>query len=239
MADKSDPSRKPPRTNSAVRLSRSCAHRCGSASYAPDYHAAVSGYLSGATLAARFPGAGTDGQYWIRSGIAGFAPDAAQHFFMPERFTDSFGDVTTLEYDPLDFFVASMTDSLGNTSRVERFDFRVLSPGEMRDINGNLSGAFFDVLGLPTAMAVKGKGAEGDSLTEFDDVLANPDTSDLAAFFGQADLDETQAREWLADASGRHVYYFGETRNADGTITWGAHPARRRSSTPTAWAMWW
>ncbi len=183
-----------------------------------------SGYLSGAALAARFPGSATDGQFWIRSGIAGFAPDAAQHFFQPERFTDPFGHVATVEYDGRDLFVASTTDALGNTTRVERFDFRVLSPVEMRDVNGNLSEVFFDVLGLPAAMAVKGKGTEGDSLTGFDDGLANPETPELAGFFEQVGFDDALARTWLADASARHVYYLGETRDADGSVTWGVHP---------------
>ena len=42
---------------------------------------ASSGYLSGAKLVTRFasvPAAELTGQYWIRSGIAGFANDAAQ-----------------------------------------------------------------------------------------------------------------------------------------------------------------
>ena len=150
----------------------------------------VSGYLSGADLAGalRFPAAEPAGQYWIRSGIAGFAPDAAQHFYLPERYTDPFGNVTTLEYDPLDLFVASSTDALGNTTRVTRFDFRVLAPREMQDINDNLSEVFFDVLGLPAAMAVKGKGNEGDNLAGFDDALANPELADLTAFFTDASL---------------------------------------------------
>jgi RHS repeat-associated protein len=182
-----------------------------------------SGYLSGAALAAAF--AGTDGQYWIRSGIAGFAPDAALHFYLPERFSDAFGHVTVVEYDPLDLFLSSSSDALGNTTRVMRFDYRVLAASEMRDMNGNLSEVFFDVLGLPTAMAAKGKGHEGDSLAGFDDALANPETSDLEAFFDQSDLDEIQTRAWLAGASARHVYYFGEQRDAEGVIAWGVHPA--------------
>ena len=190
--------------------------------------ASVSGYLSGAKLVARFaqiPATELAGQHWIRSGIAGFAPDAAQHFYLPERYTDPFGNVTTLEYDPRDLFIASSTDAMTNTTRVTQFDFRVLAPREMQDINDNRSEVFFDVLGLPTAMAVKGKGNEGDNLTGFTDVLANPALADLAKFFDQADLDEAQARTWLGNATARHVYYFGETRNADGSITWGSHPA--------------
>ncbi len=61
--------------------------------------AKISGYLNGTTLATRFQDLNTTGQYWMRSGIAGFAPDAAQHFYLPERYTDPFDNVTTLEYD--------------------------------------------------------------------------------------------------------------------------------------------
>lgn len=186
----------------------------------------VSGYLGGASLATRFAGIDTTGQHWIRSGIAGFAPDAAQHFYLPERYTDPFGNVTSVEYDPRDLFVTSSTDALGNTTRVKQFDFRVLAPREVQDINDNLSEVYFDVLGLPTAMALKGKGNEGDSLAGYDDSLANPPLADLSSFFVTGQLfDESQARTWLDQATARHLYYFGETRNADGSITWGTHPS--------------
>ncbi len=185
----------------------------------------VSGYLSGALLAARFAGIDTTGQHWIRSGIAGFAPDAPQHFYLPERYTDPFGNVTTVEYDSRDLFVASSTDALGNTTRVRQFDFRALAPRELQDINDNLSEVYFDVLGLPTAMALKGKGNEGDSLTGFNDTLANPAIGELVSFFvANPIFNESQARTWLGQTTARHLYYLGETRNPDGSITWGAHP---------------
>jgi RHS repeat-associated protein len=187
--------------------------------------ASKSGYLSGATLDQRFPGTETEGQFWIRSGIAGFAPDAAQHFYLPEKYTDPFGNVTTVQYDRLDLFVASTTDALGNTSNVIRFDFRVLAPSEMEDINDNLSEVLFDTLGMPTAMAVKGKGDEGDNLVGFDDDLINPDPDKLSQFFTDATFDENSARDWLSNATARHVYYFGETVDQSGTITWGVHPS--------------
>src|SRR5262249_19638324 len=185
----------------------------------------ISGYLSGTLLSARFPGTDTVGQYWIRSGIAGFASDAAQHFFLPEDYTDPFGNVTTLKYDSLDLFVESSTDALGSTTLVTRFDFRVLAPREMEDINNNLSEVFFDALGLPTAMAVKGKGGEGDNVVGFDDTLANPALADLTAFFNSPAYDGATARLWLGNATARHVYYHGETLNADGSVSWGTHPS--------------
>lgn len=192
--------------------------------------ATVSGYLSGTTLANRFQDLDTAGQYWIRSGIAGFAPNAGQHFYLPKRYTDPFGNTTTLEYDSRDLFIASSADAMINTTRITQFDFRVLAPQEMQDINDNLSEAFFDILGLPAAVVVKGKGTEGDNLAGFDDVLANPAQGQLTAFF-TADLpyDAAQARVWLGNATARHVYYFGEVEEtlADGmlAIQWGMHPA--------------
>ncbi len=188
----------------------------------------ISGYLSGTQLTDRFvtiPTAELTGQYWIRSGIAGFAPDAAQHFYLPERYTDPFDNSTTLNYDPHDLFLKSITDAMGNITAVTQFDFRVLAPREMQDSNDNLSEVYFDILGLPAAMAVKGKGSEGDNLTDFTDTLANPDLDSLATFFAQADLDQSQSRTWLGNATARHLYHFGETRNADGTTSWSTHPA--------------
>jgi len=193
---------------------------------------AISGYLSGAKLATRFtsiPATELTGQYWIRSGIAGFANDAAQHFYLPERYTDPFDNVTTLEYDPRDLFIMSSTDMMTNTTRVIHFDFRVLAPREIQDINNNLSEVYFDVLGMPTVMAVKGKGNEGDNLIGITDTLANPTTAELAKFFNQPDLDQAQSHIWLGNATARHLYYFGETEEKllDGTIAirWGQHPA--------------
>jgi RHS repeat-associated protein len=195
---------------------------------------ASGGYLSGAKLVTRFasiPVTELTGQYWIRSGIAGFAPDAGQHFYLPECYTDAFNNLTRLEYDPRDLFVASSTDPMGNVTRVTKtdsgkynFDYRVLAPRKIQDINDNLSETFFDVLGLPAAMAVKGKGSEGDNFTGFTDALANPELSQLTAFFVEKPYDVAQARDWLGNTTARHVYYFGETIK-DGKIIWATHPA--------------
>ena len=74
-----------------------------------------SGYLSGDELADRFENEVTAEQYWIRSGIAGFADDAAEHFFLPEEYTDPFGNTSTLVFDKRDLFIASSTDPLGKS----------------------------------------------------------------------------------------------------------------------------
>ena len=186
----------------------------------------VGGYRRGDTLFTDNPvsTAPLDQQYWISSGVAGLEPDAAEHFFLPERYTDPFGNVTRLEFDPLDLFVRSSTDALLNTSVVERFDYRVLAPLELLDANGNRTEVVFDALGMVVATATKGKqtsnGWEGDNLGGFDEALINPPTADVVAFCTANAQDDVRARDWLGNASARFVYHFGERTDVTGKIVW-------------------
>lgn len=182
----------------------------------------ISGYQSGSDLTEKL-GTDTSGQYWMRSGIAGFAADAKEHFYLPERYTDAFGNVTTLKYDEQDLFIELSTDPLGNTVSVEKFDFRVLAPRQVKDTNDNLSEVHFDILGLPTAMALKGKGNEADNLDGFDDTLVNPDPDTLYRLF-TGDYDEAEVHGLLGNATARHLYYFGEKLETNGSIMWAEHP---------------
>ena len=79
----------------------------------------------------------------------------------------------------------------------------------MQDPNGNRSEVVFDVLGMPTAIAVKGKGTEGDSLAMLTDDLLNLDTATRSNFFTSS-FNEVEARRLLDQATARHIYYFGE-----------------------------
>jgi len=175
-----------------------------------------SGYLSGEDLASRFPNIITIGQYWIRSGIAGFTDDAADHFYLPEKYTDPFGNVTTLEFDPKDLYIKSSIDARGNKVEVTKFDFRVLAPREMKDMNNNLSEEAFDELGLPVVMALKGQGNEADALTGYDHECSD---------FFTAEYDESNARKLLGNATTRYIYNFGEKTDAQGNTTYAHRPA--------------
>ncbi|WP_367108741.1 SpvB/TcaC N-terminal domain-containing protein [uncultured Psychrobacter sp.] len=209
-------------------------------------NASKSGYLSDAELRARFAGIDTTGQYWIRSGIAGFSNDAADHFFLPKRYINAFNQTTTLNYDPLDLYIKASIDPIGNTVSVEKFDYRVLAPRELKDINDNVTEVIFDVLGLPSATAVKGKGDQADNLTGLTDELLNPDRATQINFFTEPRLaietisdyqqrQQDEARRLLGNTTARHLYYFGEIEVetgeilADGSkakiIKWGEHPA--------------
>ncbi|MDA8139695.1 MAG: SpvB/TcaC N-terminal domain-containing protein, partial [Desulfobacteraceae bacterium] len=184
---------------------------------------ALSGYLSGAALLAAL-GPETAGQYWLRSGIAGFGPDAQRHFYLPAHYSDPFGHDTVVQFDFYELFAQSITDPAGNTVRIEQFDFRTMGPRRIKDMNANLSEVCFDVLGMPAAMAVKGKADEGDRLEGFDESMANPGPDALIQLFTQ-EYQEEEARRFLGPATARYLYYFGETRAADDVIHWNSHPS--------------
>jgi RHS repeat-associated protein len=189
-------------------------------------NSAISGYWTGML----------PGEYWMRSGRAGFANDAHLHFFLAERYTDPFGNVTALDYDTRDLFIRRTTDAKGNITAIAddktgkpRFDYRVLAPLEMVDASGNHVEARFDILGRVVATAVKGRqdaaGAwQGDNLDGFTDSLTNPPEADVVDFCTRTTLNDTQARIWLGNAGARFVYHFGQTLDSHGK-QWATRPA--------------
>lgn len=184
----------------------------------------TSGYLSEQRAVERL-GADTAGQYWSCSGTAGYTADAPQHFYLPEHYTDLFGNLTTVQYDPTDLYLLSRVDAIENRTETELFDFRALAPRRIRDINGNRAEAVYDLLGAPTISAISGKNGEGDSLAAVDDALINPDIVALESFFVTDDYDAHRAQQLIAGATSRTLYYFGEVTDPDGTLIWGQHPA--------------
>ncbi len=155
--------------------------------------------------------------YWICSGRAGFESDAKIHFFLPERYTDPFGNPTVLNYDPRDLYIQSSTDPLLNVTSIGKFDFRVLAPAQLKDINDNISEVAFDALGLPVAMAIRGKGP--GNTNESGDILPSNYKADLA----ESDIldlftkpySATTAKDLLSTTTARFVYSFGKLTGTD------------------------
>jgi RHS repeat-associated protein len=120
-----------------------------------------------------------DGNWWAPSGRMFYSPGlndgpsaelsyAKQHFFLPLRFEDPFGKVTSITYDAHDLSPVEVRDPLGNVVRAG-LDYRVLRPAQVTDANGNRSEAAFDALGMIAGTALRGKAGEeaGDSLEGF------------------------------------------------------------------------
>ncbi len=121
-----------------------------------------------------------DGHWWIPSGRVFFSPNdeapndelafAQDHFFLPHRVLDPFGETAVVQYDDYKLLATHAIDPLGNTIIAEN-DYRVLQPELVTDPNGNRAQVAFDTLGMVVGTAVMGKEnvlpAKGDSLALF------------------------------------------------------------------------
>lgn len=156
-----------------------------------------------------------DANWWIRSGSIQFKTgaesqaEAQGRFYVPISYTDPYGAETKVKYYGNYFlFVEETEDVLGNKSGVVDFNFRTLSPQKMKDINGNLSEAISDELGLIKAVAVMGKGNEADELTGFSEITDAAESASILSFFQAPNSPQltTIGKNLLNRASSRFVY---------------------------------
>jgi RHS repeat-associated protein len=189
------------------------------------------GYLRSQTMKAdgRCPATDADDHWWIPSGQSFFTTDpldaasaelarARQHFFLPRRYRDPFGQDAFVDFDANDLLMTETRDALSNRVTVNVNDYRVLQPRLVSDPNRNRTEIAFDTLGIVAGTAVMGKPppapVEGDTLTGFVTDLAQ---SQLDAFFDAADP-HTSAPGLLQGATRRIVYdldRFRRTRQAN------------------------
>ena len=170
------------------------------------------GYRLGDELAVSnlFPEGPRD-HWWTPSGRVFFSPTsgeaitesefAREHFFLPHRYQDPFGNSSLIAYDGHRLLLRQTRDALDNTVLAES-DYRVLQPRRITDPNRNRSEVVFDALGLVAGSAIMGKINEnkGDSLAGFKEDL---EQSELAAFLENP---MGQASKLLAGATTRVVY---------------------------------
>ena len=154
------------------------------------------------------------GPFFIPSGLMFYTPTneppaqelafALRNFFLPHRYRDPFGHITTVAYDAHRLAPVFTRDAAGNETHAA-LDYRVLQPHRLTDANGNRSEARFDALGMLAGTAVMGKDggpAEGNS---FDSFVTDPPPAEVAAYFdvtAPADL----ARLHLGTATSRIIY---------------------------------
>src|ERR1035437_5279627 len=168
-----------------------------------------------------------DGHFWIPSGRGFYLPtppaspqelnEALQHFFLPRRAEDPFGNAAFVDYDAYDLLMAKTTDAVANVVAATS-DYRVLAPTLLTDPNGNRAAVAFDVLGMVSGTAVMGKTTEnlGDLLTTFTADLRQKQIDD----FHDATDPHTLAGALLGTATTRIVYdvnRFYDSRKASPT----------------------
>src|SRR5262249_14081070 len=108
--------------------------------------------------------------WWIPAGRVFYSPQVAdppaqelafarQHFFLPHRSRDPFGNTAFMRYDPYHLLPVQTRDALGNQTTATH-DYRLLQPFRITDPNGNRAAVAFDTLGLVAGTAVMGKVTE-------------------------------------------------------------------------------
>jgi len=177
------------------------------------------GYLQSQRLKTdgRFPASDADDYWWIPSGQSFFSTNPAdnaaaelaqarQHFFLPRRYRDPFGQDAVVDFDTHDLLMVETRDALGNRVTVDANDYRVLQPRLVSDPNRNRTEVAFDTLGMVVGTAVMGKASsatvEGDSLASF---VTDLTQAEIDTFFGAADP-HGNAPALLRDATTRIVY---------------------------------
>jgi hypothetical protein len=165
-----------------------------------------------------FPPSEPDDQWWIPSGIAGYPAEAAQHFYLPEKYIDPWGSETKIKYyADYHLLVEETEDMTGSITRVDNFDFRVLTPLSVRDLNDNITEVKLDLLGFVVGIANKGKGEEADDFAGFNSELS---PAEIAAFFNDP---VNCGPDLLHHASIRFVYDLSKLPVAIGSITRETH----------------
>ncbi|MEJ7870920.1 MAG: SpvB/TcaC N-terminal domain-containing protein, partial [Rubrobacteraceae bacterium] len=206
------------------------------------------GYLvsQGLKATGAFPNTDPDGHWWIPAGRVFHSPNtgdnaaqelahARQHFFLPRRYREPFGQTAAVTYDAYDLLTVETRDPLGNRVTVgERDaagnidpnkpgnDYRVLQPRLVTDPNRNRTEVAFDTSGMVAGTAVKGKDdGVGDTLSGFESDLTQ---AQVDGFYDVADP-RVPAPSLLKGVTTRIVYDFDRFRR-----TRQAHP-----EDPTQW----
>lgn len=165
----------------------------------------------------RFRAGDADEHWWIPSGRSFFSPNPAdnpaaeseqaqQHFYLPRRFRDPFGQSTVVDFDAHELLMVETRDALNNRVTVEANDYRVLQPRVVSDPNRNRTEVAFDALAMVVGTAIMGKPlpepAEGDSLADF---VTDLTAAQIDGFVDAADPHATAAA-LLVGATTRIVY---------------------------------
>jgi RHS repeat-associated protein len=189
------------------------------------------GYVASQALKAdgRFPATDADDTWWLPTGRSFFTATptdrpaaelaaAREHFFVPRRYRDPFGQDAVVDFDGYDLLLVETHDALGNRVTVDCNDYRVLQPRIVSDPNRNQTEVVFDALGLVVGTALMGKPhtppVEGDSLAGF---VVELSQAQLDEFFNAQDP-HAGAHELLRGATTRILYdidRFHRTRRAN------------------------
>ena len=158
-------------------------------------------------------------RYWLPSGTIDYFYDSLDpespvslkdSFYTPKKYIDPWGGKTKVTFSGNSHWLLpeKITDAKWNATSVMAYDWRLLQPVKVQDPNQNISELLYDVLGMPVAMALKGKddGTEGDTLAGID-LFSITDSNARTAFWNNPDVAKATL---LQGATWRCIYRFGD-----------------------------
>lgn len=146
-----------------------------------------------------------DGNWWIPSATAVYAPDAAANFYLPRGSRTALGVETlaTLDRHHLLVECVTVTQASWNTTSIQN-DYRVLAPVVTTDPNHNRTAVQFDALGMVVRTAVMGKAGAGEG-----DTLDDPTTRLEYELFN-----------WMKDRTPNFVHMFAREQHGAANPRW-------------------
>ncbi|PSL45406.1 RHS repeat-associated protein [Chitinophaga niastensis] len=158
-------------------------------------------YRQTTALQPLFPGTDDANDWWIPSGTTGYPANPANHFFIPDKYINPFSKISLAATDnKYHLYIPLQQDPMGNQQSVVTYDFRTLQPLALKDPNDNITEVRFDILGMVTGTAQKGKGTEAD---DFDGFTEDTTESVINNFFSDP---ATHGAALLQHATSRIVY---------------------------------
>lgn len=145
-----------------------------------------------------------DSHWWTTSGLVSY--DASK-FYAPTVVADPFGNETNVSYDTTSMFavqIESVIDVSTSLIVAAEIDYRVLAPWRMTDPNGSRSEVAFDIRGMVTDTAIRGRATES-----LGDTLADP-TSRF----------EYELFEWANNQKPNYARSFVRETHADSQTRW-------------------
>jgi RHS repeat-associated protein len=138
--------------------------------------------------------------YWLPSGRAVLSDVPPADFYLPKSFLDPMGNETLVNYETdYHLYIKSVEDALANITSLQKFNYRVMAPNGIIDINENNSYFSYDVLGRLSAMALGAKG-QADDLNDCRPILTQ---SERDTFFASP---REEAINYLVHATAAYVY---------------------------------
>jgi len=168
-----------------------------------------------------------DADWWVPSGRWEYVgagetdADARARFLAHVAQVDASGSRTTIGYFGNYFLLQDeVVDAVGNHTRATEFDLRALRPRQIQDPNDNVSEILLDELGWVKAVALLGKGGEGDDLGGLTSEAGAADDAAIAQLFtGPSSVEVAAAAALLlGDASARYVHDLDRYRASGGVL---------------------